>query len=565
MQHLFLGTNYGHGSSVALINDLGELIFAVEEGRLINENNSNKFPIHSLQLACEKAGTSPVFWAEGWHTYRRLFYKGLFQSLKYGWQDRIYFTHRLLKELHRFYNGRYNYKEWLNTLQAQRVYLSGHHLAHAYSLLPWGLPPKSLIWVSDTTAEKESISSFYWSGRRMLPIFSSMYPHSIGSIYHQFAYHVGFPGQTGPGKLMALSSLGEPLWRKELESIGAVIDGRFYVNLKKYPAWKIKGGWFDFANQHSNNLFKNELLSSYQNYELGINLAASIQEWFTKTTIKAIYQVTHKVRKEFKLDVHHLGLAGGAALNCLANGNIIRNIGGLDIESVIVSPWSDDPGTAIGAAAWICHQKSPDIVFKPASVFLGPTACIQTKKSISENDINSAVIALINGKPIALVSGKLEFGPRALGGRCILANPQDNDIVKKLNTLKKRPSFMPFAPVVRDEDFAVYFNGKGSSNMAWTVSAKTHTLKYIPAATHVSRESRVQVLKKGEAILLYKILTEFKSKTNCGLLLLTSLNGNGEAIPASLTVAETTARRLGLAGLICDTGWKDFKDSAHIP
>ncbi len=558
MEKFFLGTNYGHGSSAALITEDGKLVYALEEGRLIGKKHTSTFPIESLKILCKLTDGGSIFWAEGWHIYQRLLYKGLLSSIKYGLREPFYFKHRLLKELLRFHKGHSFYRNSICNLQNKGIRLVGHHLAHAYSLLPWCLPAKSLILVSDTTGEKESISSFYWSGEKMISLACSAYPYSIGSIYHQMAYHLGFKGLTGPGKLMALSSRGDPIWLKELQSIGSIVNGKFCIDFKVYPAWKIHGGWFDFASQQSDSSLKKEILSSHDNHENGVNLAASIQRWFTETTLECIIQSLGIAREQYHYEVQHIGLAGGAALNCQANGEIIQRISKFDIDSVTVSPWSDDQGTAIGAAAWMLHKEHPDVRIKTTEAFLGPNAYEQITTSVSDDDISNAVQAIIAGYAVALVSGRLEFGPRALGGRCILADPRKKEIADKLNKMKGRPTFMPFAPVVLEEDFNRYFEGNGSTNMAWTVHAKPDALKSIPAVIHVNGESRVQVLRTEKVSLLLKILKDFKNKTDCGVLLLTSLNGSGEAIPAYMNSAEAIARRIEVAGLIWDGGWKKF-------
>ena len=205
---VFLGTNFGHGSAVAAISDEGELLYAVEEGILIGEKDSSIFPAQALSLVTRSLEGEIVTWAEGWDPLQRLICKGFLRTLKYGLQDRAYFRDGLTKEWWRYFEGLKKTKYWEKQLGApKRV---GHHLAHAYSLIPAGLPQRSLVLVSAPTAEYNSIVSYYFSGNEMTPISASPFPHSIGSVFHQLAYHLGFRGRTGPGKLMALSAYGKP-------------------------------------------------------------------------------------------------------------------------------------------------------------------------------------------------------------------------------------------------------------------------------------------------------------------------------------------------------------------
>jgi len=550
---LFLGTNYGHGSAAAVISEGGELLFAVEEGRIIGNKDTCQFPVESLKMIFENIQGDFAYWAEGWNINRRLLHKGIIQTLKYGISNPTYINHRLKKEISRYYQGQSFYENQATNQKIKQTYYAGHHIAHAYSLLPYGLPSKSIVFVSDTSAERESISTYYWSGNEMIHLCHSNYPHSIGSIYHQLAYHLGFEGRTGPGKVMALSAYGEPIWYNKLKEIFFVENDKFIVDLKKYPAWRIDKTWLKFAELQNDITFKNEILAAHLNFENGKNLASSVQKWFTEATFESILQSLKIAREIHRFKVENVGLSGGAALNCQANGEIIRRLKNYDIKNVIISPWSDDSGTAIGAAAWIAHKKNIRIEFSKVKPFLGLNASY--KANILDHNIEKAIEMLINGGIIALISGRLEFGPRALGGRCLLADARNLIIKKRLNKMKNRPYFMPFAPAILQEDFNQFFEEKGSPIMAWTVSAKPSAKNIIPAAIHESNEARVQVVND-ESLLLFRLLKSYKRKTGFGLLLLTSLNGKGESIPCTLLQSIQTSEKLNVDGILTDNYWE---------
>lgn len=553
----YLGTNYGHGAASALLDSSGELLFAVEEERLTDIKDTSAFPTSSLNLIRQNFN-GDFLWAEGWRTLDRLVHKGFKSTFVNCLKNPFYFKHRLVKEVNRYATGVVNYRLYKEILGCAKVNHVGHHLAHAYSLLPWGLPNKSLVLVSDTTAEEESISIFFWFNNQMIFLTSSIFPNSIGSLFHQLAYHVGFEGRTGPGKLMAYSSYGQPIWKEEFSKLVAVNRGRLEINSDLYPSARINDTWLYFAKNYCTNRFlKASMLKAYKSFESGRDLASSMQELFTATTFEIIKQGIHLVSHTIRVKVEHLGLAGGAALNCQANGFFLRNIDQLQCDSLIVSPWSDDSGTAIGAAVWLAKRDNKNLAIPKSSPYLGPLAS-STGILVTDNDVFMAVEVLRKGGIIALVSGRLEFGARALGNRCILASARSVEIKDRLNNAKSRYKFMPFAPVVLQEDYNKLFFGRGSSNMAWTVRCTSFAQKYVSAACHISNEARVQVVDEGlDGSVLRKVLEVYKRKTGLGVLLLTSLNASGQPIAVDMTRGRRIAQQLVLDGLLSDEGWID--------
>lgn len=547
----YIGTNFGHGSSAALVNDEGNLVCAVEEGKLIGQKETSRFPEASLRYIGSRAENHSLSWAEGWHCGRRLVHKGFLRAVKYGLRDSTYVKRLFRKELGRYQEGVCKFGS-LRKRFGKVQYVS-HHLAHAYSLVAAGLPAKSLVLVSDTTGEIESISSFYFTGEKMVHVRSSSFPHSIGAVFHQLAYHVGFGGRTGPGKLMALAGLGEPRYLDVLDSIGEVNNGEFRIDIRRFPAWKWDGAWELFAESQSGE-FRTAIHRSRMAPDDAKDIAASAQSWFTETTWKVVIQSLHLVRSWPGTTVDHLGLSGGAALNCHANGVLWKRIDQVGLESIVVGPWSDDPGTAIGAAIWAYGKEGGSMQCVSSSqAYLGPTP--EVSLSRGPEGVREAIDAISKDGIVALVTGPLEFGPRALGGRCLLADPRRDESRQRLNRIKSRPEFMPVAPAVLEDSFCRYFHGVGSPFMAWTVDAKNKACLEIPAAVHENGSSRVQIVRKNSCPLLEALLGEFERVTGHPVLLLTSLNEAGEAVPVWIEPAMELAEKLGIDGVVCDAGW----------
>lgn len=553
----YIGSNYGHSSSLAIIDKDGRIVFAAEEERFNYIKGSDAFPECALN---EAVSMYPEIhgWSEGWDVYKRLAYKGILLSLLHGIKHPEYIKKRLLKESKRFLLWFYNKRKWEKGLNLKVEYV-GHHLSHALSLLSWGLSYNALVLVSDTTGENESISLFIYTKEGMKLIRCSRFPSSIGSLFHQMAYHLGFSGRTGPGKLMALSGYGEPIWYKQLRELIVISNGELSINESKYPCHKISGSWHEYALKYClDRDFKKELIGCHLKKEKGKDLAASIQKLFEEVTYELICQGIRIVNKDNDVKVNEIGLAGGAALNCQANGRIKRRLyTENNIENFKVSPWSEDGGTAIGAAVSHFLSKHPDRTIKKLnSSFLG-TTCFSSNIIISSNDFIADVVSrLLNSEVIAIVDDKMEFGPRALGARCIIARVDDIELKRTLNEIKGRPSFMPFAPAILEDDYQSFFSDDGSSNMAWTVPFTQKGKQLLSGSWHPSNEARVQIVSKdSRSNLLYRVLLEMRKKTGVGAVLLTSLNAKNEVIARTLEDAKTVCTKLGIKTIISMHGY----------
>lgn len=555
----YIGSNYGHNSSVAIIDEGGCIVFATEEERYNYIKGSDAFPECTLN---EVVMLFPDIhgWAEGWNVYKRFTHKGILISLIHTIKHPEYLKRRLLKESKRFFLWFYKKHKWEKRFDLKVKYV-GHHLSHALSLLPWGLNYNSLVLVSDTTGENESISLFLYTKERMQLLRCSRFPNSIGSLFHQMAYHLGFSGRTGPGKLMALSGYGEPIWYKQLRDLLIISNGKLFIKASKYPCHKISGSWYEYALKYclDKNL-KQELLDCHLMKEKGKDLAASIQKLFEEVTYELIYQGIEIVKQDYAVEIKEVGLVGGSALNCQANGRIKRRLYSINnINNFKVSPWSEDGGTAIGAAVSLFLSAHPDrTVKKLTSSFLGTACCSSNSVESSNEFIVDIVSRLQNSEVLAIVDDKMEFGPRALGARCIIARADDIELKNTLNKIKERPSFMPFAPAVLEDSYQSLFSDDGSSNMAWTLPFTQKGKQLLSGAWHPTNEARVQIVSKDfKSNILYKILIEMRKKTGVGAVLLTSLNSKNETIARTLDDAKNVCTRLGIKTIITTNGTID--------
>ena len=554
-QKLYIGSNYGHNSSFAVINNDGYIVFAIEEERYTRIKATDQFPESAFIEFTKKELHLIQGWSEGWSVHRRFFYKGVIRTLFYGLSN-IKHNRNSFKETKRYINWFKYSNKWKKKLNITNINYVGHHYAHALSLLPWGLKSNSLVLVSDTTSERESISLFMHYEGRMTLMSSSQFPNSIGSLFHQMAYHLGYTGRTGPGKLMALSAYGKPIWYSAMKELVKVVDGNFSIS-KNYPRNKISGTWLKYAKKHcENTAFKNELISKHMTKYSGRDLACSIQKLFEESTYELIQQGFDLVKQETGGYPESVGMAGGSALNCQANGKIKRRLyEDFNIKELIVSPWSDDSGTAIGAAVhqYRIHHQNKNLKINRTS-FLGTGSHTATARTQNQ-DIANTVSLLLKSEIVSLYDTKMEFGPRALGARCIIARADDEKIKERLNLLKDRPFFMPFAPVILEEDFNSLFLGQGSINMAWTVPFTNKGKEILKGAQHPSNEARVQIVTSTcECYLLREMLKEIKRKTGYGVLLLTSLNGKNEPIARNLEDAISTSKNLGVKYIMTQKG-----------
>ncbi len=558
---------YYHDSAAALVRD-GTIIAAAQEERFTRKKHDSAFPHKAVEYCLSEAGlkltdidhiafydkpllkferlleTYLAFAPQGFTSFARAMPVWLKEKL---FQKTMLIDH--LQEIDSRYAGK-------NILFAE------HHLSHAASAFYPSPFEKAVVLTLDGVGEWATTTVAIGNGNKLDVKKEIYFPHSLGLLYSAITYYTGFKVNSGEYKVMGLAPYGQPIYAKLIRDnlIDLKPDGSFRLNM----------AYFDFAtgltmtNAKFDALFGGPARKAEQRLtQREMDLAASVQVVLEDV----ILTMTRALKKEFKLD--NLCLAGGVALNCVANGKILRDKG--NFNNVWIQPAAGDAGGALGAAllGWHQHLNKPRTVSKKgdgmAGSYLGPR--INTKdakarlekmggnvKVITDDAklIDTVAKALADGKAVGWHQGRMEFGPRALGGRSILGDPRSPSMQKNLNLkVKFRESFRPFAPSVLREDVGKWFDlDADSPYMLLVADVDTkHQKKMtkaqealfgieklnvprstIPAVTHVDYSARIQTVHKDTNPRYHALITAFKKRTGCPVLVNTSFNVRGEPI-----------------------------------
>ena len=444
-----------------------------------------------------------------------------------------------------------------------KISFSEHHYSHAASAY-YPSPFKEAIVLTLDGVGEWATSTVALGKDNNLKILKEIYfPHSLGLLYSAFTYYTGFKVNSGEYKLMGLAPYGNPKYKNKIldELIDLKEDGSFKLNMK----------YFNYAtgltmtNKNFSDLFGLPVRDPNVNKieQFHMDIASSIQA----VTEEIVLKMVKALVKEYK--IKNLCLAGGVALNCVANGKILKD---KLIENIWVQPAAGDAGGSLGAALgyWHTELQKPRKNFKDQmkGSYLGPKFNdTEIKKKLDEFKANYKKLSteelisltareLANKKTVGWFQGRMEFGPRALGGRSILGDPRSEEMQKQLNLkIKFRESFRPFAPSVLREDVYEWFEMNSDSPYMLLVSdvKKDKQIKMnaeeeklfgieklnikrssIPAVTHVDYSARIQTVHKETNLRYYNLIKEFKKNTNCPVLVNTSFNVRGEPIVCSI-------------------------------
>ena len=563
-----------HDSAATLIID-GKIIAAAQEERFTRKKHDAGFPHHAIQYCLKEAGIhanqieNVVFYEKPFMKFERLLEtylafapKGFFSFVKAIpiWiKDKLFQKSALIKELKSTLDKNINWKE--------RLLFSEHHLSHAASAYYPSPFESAAVLTLDGVGEWTTTSLAIGKGNNLKVIKEIHFPHSLGLLYSAFTYYTGFKVNSGEYKVMGLAPYGEPryaeLIREKLITIAD--DGSFQLDMS----------YFNYAtgltmtNKKFNKLFGGPPRTSETEItQREMDLAASVQ----KVTEDIILDLARGIAKE--TGERNICLAGGVALNCVANGILFRN---KIFDNIWIQPAAGDAGGALGAAlsTWYLHRNNQRTASKERDAmkgaYLGPefsdheietelNACGAVYKKCSENElINEISIALTNEKAVGWMQGRMEFGPRALGGRSIIADPRSPTMQKQLNLkVKYRESFRPFAPSILREDVAEWFEHDSDSPYMLLVAdvkknkrlTMTHEQKAlfgidklniprssVPAITHVDYSARIQTVHADTNPSYHAVISKFKEKTGCPIVVNTSFNIRGEPIICSPTDA----------------------------
>ncbi len=522
-----IGINaYYHDSAAAIIID-GNLIFAIEEERLTEVKHDNSFPINAINKCLD---------------YCKLDINDIDEICYY--EKPLLKFERILESVVRNFPKSFRiYRdalpEWLGekiTIENQirkktgyrgKITFSSHHLSHASATYFTSGFSSACIVTIDGVGEHQTTVIWKAKNKKIIPIREINYPNSLGLLYSTFTSFLGFEVNEGEYKLMGLASFGRPIYVDMIMKIIDVseLDGSFRLKMK----------YFDFESKPqmwSKQFIKlfGEPVGDGKYKQFHKNLAASIQVVIEETVIK-ILDYAHKITNE-----ENICIGGGVGLNAVLNGKITSRS---KFKKLYVFGPAGDSGCAIGAAMFAYINRTGDLGnFSRTTLLLGNKYgdeeiehCLDRRKLkyqklTTTEKIEFATNALIKGKVIGWFQGRMEFGPRALGNRSILSAPFPYNQKSKVNKIKIREQFRPFAGVIRIENVKEFFEGGNNldlSMMNVCLKVRDIRIKNIPAITHVDRTCRIQTVDKKNGDI-YQLLDSFGRRTGIPVLLNTSFN-----------------------------------------
>jgi carbamoyltransferase len=553
-----------HDSAAALVED-GHIVAAAQEERFTRKKHDPSFPMHAIGYCLEATGAKlsdidhVAFYDKPFLKFERLLetYIALapagFRSFQMAiplWLKEKLFQKSLLRK---------KLKEFDEEFDGARLLFTEHHLSHAASAFYPSPFDKAVVLTMDGVGEWATTSAALGEGNR-LEIFQEIhFPHSLGLLYSAVTYYTGFKVNSGEYKVMGLAPYGQPKYAQLIldHLIDLKLDGSFRLDLS----------YFDYCtgltmtNERFAKLFgqpvraPDQLLTPFH-----MDVAASIQAVLDEVVLRLTRSLAGKT------GMRNLCLAGGVALNCVANGKVLRDG---KFDNIWIQPAAGDAGGAVGAALAAFHQfkgapRSVAAGDAMSGAFLGPEfsqdqierrlTAVGARFSVLDQDemIQATAKALSDQLAVGWFQGRMEFGPRSLGARSILGDPRSPAMQKNLNLkVKYRESFRPFAPAVLREDVSDWFELNSDSPYMLVVadvrddkrramSAEQQALfgidklnvsrSEIPAVTHVDYSARIQTVSADTNPLFHLLLREFKALSGCPVLVNTSFNVRGEPI-----------------------------------
>ena len=561
-----------HDSAACILKD-GKIIAAAQEERFTRKKHDPSYPHNAIKFVLEYANLKLsevdqiVFFEKPFLKFERLLEtyvafapKGFVSFAK---AMPLWIKEKLFQKNLLFNKLKKHDKDYKSD---QNIFFSDHHLSHASSAFFPSPFDEAVVLTADGVGEWATTTIAIGKNNSLEIKKEIHFPHSLGLLYSAFTYYTGFKVNSGEYKLMGLAPYGNPVYEDKIKKL---------IDIKDDGTFRLDQSYFNYAtgltmtNEKFNNLFgqkprnpKKENITQFH-----MDIASSIQ----KVTEEIMIKLARSIQKEYK--IKNLCLAGGVALNCVANGKILKE---KIFENIWIQPAAGDAGGSLGAALALWHieqgnERTVNVDDDMNGSYLGcefdqdqiekELKSIGAKFKIVNYDelIEKTSDFISDEKAIGWFQGRMEFGPRALGGRSILGDPRSEKMQKSLNLkVKYRESFRPFAPSVLKEDVSDWFDINVDSPYMLLVS-EIHSSKKIqmtdeqknlfgieklnikkseiPAVTHVDYSARIQTVSPKTNKKYYDLISKFKEKTGCPVLVNTSFNVRGEPIVNSPTDA----------------------------
>lgn len=572
--HILGISAYFHDSAAALMVD-GVTEAAAQEERFSRKKHDAGFPRNAVRFCLESQGltledcNAVVYYEKPLLTFERLLetYLGAaprggrsFVAAMQVWlKEKLFLKAELKKQLRLVADELAEAAGKPQPVDLPELLFSEHHRSHAGAAFYPSPFEKAAVLCMDGVGEWATTSAWLGENNRLTPLWEINFPHSLGLLYSAFTSYCGFKVNSGEYKLMGLAPYGEPRFVEQIKThlIDIKPDGTFRLDLSYF---KFHRG-FRMTGRKFHKLFgrpprKGETELS----QFHMDLAASIQVVTEEIVIRLARHL------QLETGAQHLCLAGGVALNCVANGKLLRE--GI-FDDIWIQPASGDAGSALGAGlvAWHQHYQQSRTVLPGDSMrgtFLGPkfenqeicsylTAIKAPFQSLPDRELfESLAVLLDEGKVVGWFNGAMEFGPRALGARSIIGDPRNQQMQSVMNLkIKYRESFRPFAPSVLEEEVSNQFDLKTASpymllvapvkqNLCYSMNTEEQNLfgieklkvprSELPAITHVDYSARVQTVSDRTNPRYYNLIKSFQQRTGCPTLVNTSFNVRGEPI-----------------------------------
>ena len=555
-----------HDSAATILID-GKIIAAAQEERFTRKKHDAGYPFNAIQFVLNFANLNLndvdqiIFFEKPFLKFERLLetyvafapkgFLSFSKAIPVWIKDKLFQKKMLFNELKRHDQ---NFKD------QKKIFFSDHHLSHAASAFFPSPFNKAIVLTADAVGEWATTTVAIGDGNNLEIKKEIHFPHSLGLLYSAFTYYTGFKVNSGEYKLMGLAPYGTPIYEDKIKNnlIDIQEDGSFHLDQK----------YFNYAtgltmtSKKFHDLFGAEPRNSQKDQltQFHMDIAASIQ----KVTEDIMVRIAKSLKKEF--NISNLCLAGGVALNCVANGKILKE---KIFDNIWIQPAAGDAGGSLGAALalWHIDQNNPRKINPNDSMqgsYLGPEySQIEIENELKKLGAKFEILSsdellkktskqLSLGNAIGWFQDRMEFGPRSLGARSILADPRKKDMQKRLNLkIKFRENFRPFAPSILKEDVDKWFNLENDSPYMLMVAdiKESKQIKMtdiektlfgikkldiirseIPAVTHVDYTSRIQTVDENSNYKFFKLIKEFKNLTGCPVLVNTSFNIRGEPI-----------------------------------